>query len=42
VPLAEVEAAVTRQARRGTLVEAEVDGWPGRWLVAAAAAARVR
>jgi hypothetical protein len=42
VPLAEVEAAVARQTRRGTIVEAEVEGWPGRWLVTAAAAARVR
>jgi hypothetical protein len=33
---AEVHAAVARLARRGAVVETEVDGWPGRWLVAAA------
>ncbi len=36
VPPAEVAGSVARLARRGALVEAEVAGWPGRWLVAAA------
>jgi hypothetical protein len=37
VPPAEVTAALGRLARRGALAEAEVTGWPGRWLVASAA-----
>jgi hypothetical protein len=32
----EVAASVARLARRGVLAEAEVAGWPGRWLVASA------
>jgi uncharacterized protein YcaQ len=35
LPGAEVAASVGRLARRGTLVETAVEGWPGRWLVAA-------
>jgi hypothetical protein len=34
---AEIQAAVARLARRDIVLQAEVDGWPGRWLVAAAA-----
>ena len=33
VPLAEMGGVTARLARRGTLVEIEVEGWPGRWLV---------
>jgi hypothetical protein len=32
-PTAEVEASIARLARAGALREAEVAGWPGRWLV---------
>jgi hypothetical protein len=41
VTLAEVEAAIIRLARRGTIADAVVDGWPGRWLVSASTAARL-
>jgi hypothetical protein len=34
VPAAEVDAAVARLTRAGTLREGPVAGWPGRWLVA--------
>jgi Winged helix DNA-binding domain len=40
-PLDEIDAAVARLVRRGTVLEAEVEGWPGRWLVSAATAARL-
>jgi hypothetical protein len=35
VPAVEVEASLARLIRRGALAEAAVDGWPGRWLIAA-------
>lgn len=35
----EIDAGVARLARRGIVLETEVDGWPGRWLVGAAAVA---
>jgi winged helix DNA-binding protein len=38
VPLPEIDAAVARLARRGSLVEAAVDGWPGRWVLSATTA----
>lgn len=41
VPLDEIDAAVARLVRRGTVLDAEVDGWPGRWLISAATAARL-
>jgi hypothetical protein len=41
VPLAEIEPAVRRLVAKGRVIDAEVDGWPGRWLVASAAAARL-
>ena len=41
VPQAEIEAAAVRLARRGTLVETEVDGWSGRWLIDRSVAARL-
>lgn len=41
VPLKEIEAAGSRLLRRGTLIDAHVDGWPGRWLVDADLAARL-
>ena len=41
VPMAEIEAAAVRLARRGALVECEVDGWPGQWLIAGAVATRL-
>ncbi|HEY7517839.1 MAG TPA: crosslink repair DNA glycosylase YcaQ family protein [Methylomirabilota bacterium] len=41
VQLTEMEAATTRLARRGTVVEADVEGWPGRWLVHRGVAARL-
>jgi hypothetical protein len=34
VPLAEVEASVSRLVRGGVLREAPVEGWPGRWVMA--------
>ena len=43
LPRPDVAAAVARLVRRGGLRERDVPGWPGRWLVAAAArAARAR
>jgi hypothetical protein len=39
VLLAEIDAAVARLVRRGTVVDVDVDGWPGRWLVSATTAA---
>jgi Winged helix DNA-binding domain len=41
VPLAEIEAVAERLRRRRVVVESEVDGWPGRWLIDAAVAARL-
>jgi hypothetical protein len=41
VSLAEIEATTARLARRGALVEADVEGWSGRWLVDATVAARL-
>jgi hypothetical protein len=41
VPLDEIAAAVARLVRRGTVLDAEVGGWPGRWLISAATAARL-
>jgi hypothetical protein len=41
VPPAEIEAAVGRLARRGALMQAEIAGWPGRWVVDVATAARL-
>ena len=41
VPMAEIEAATARLTRRGMLVETDVDGWPGRWLVDRAMATRL-
>lgn len=41
VSLAEIEAATARLARRGSLVEADVEGWAGRWLVDGTVAARL-
>jgi hypothetical protein len=41
VPLAEIEAAAVRLAHRGTLIETEVDGWHGRWLIDRAVATRL-
>ena len=35
VPPGEIAAAIARLARRGVVREADVDGWPGRWLVQA-------
>ena len=40
VPAAEVAASVARLTRAGTLRDAVVDGWPGRWLLHQDAAAR--
>src|SRR5881409_365101 len=37
VPVAEVAGCVARLIRRGVVVETAVEGWPGRWLVTAAA-----
>ena len=37
VPGAEVTGGVARLIRRGVVVETAVEGWPGRWLVTAAA-----
>jgi len=34
---AEVTGGVARLIRRGVVVETAVEGWPGRWLVTAAA-----
>ena len=42
VPLAEIEAAVARQIRRGAVVDTEVEGWPGRWLVSSTAVPSLR
>jgi hypothetical protein len=41
VPLTEIEAASARLIRRGALVECQVDGWSGQWLVDATLAARL-
>jgi hypothetical protein len=41
VPAQETEAAVARLTDRGVVDECEVAGWPGRWLVDAATAARL-
>jgi hypothetical protein len=41
VPLDEIDAGVARLTRCGIVLEAEIDGWPGRWLVCAATAARL-
>jgi hypothetical protein len=41
VPLTEIQAAAVRLARRGRLVEMEVDGWSGRWLIDRTVAARL-
>lgn len=41
VPLAEIEDVIGRLERRGTLVETDVEGWPGRWLVDRGVAARL-
>ena len=41
VPLDEVGAVVARLGRRGVVVELEVAGWPGRWLISAATAGRL-
>ena len=41
VPLAEIDAAVGRLAPRGAVLDVEVDGWPGRWLLSATTAARL-
>jgi hypothetical protein len=41
VPLQEIEVAAGRLTRRGAIVEAQVDGWTGRWLIDAAMAARL-
>lgn len=41
MPPAEIAAAVRRLAHRGRLLDVEVDGWPGRWLISAATAARL-
>ena len=41
VPLVEIAAATGRLARRGAIVETDVDGWSGRWLVDATVAARL-
>ena len=41
VPLVEIEAATGRLARRGRIVETDVDGWPGRWLVDGTLAGRL-
>jgi hypothetical protein len=38
VPLSEAEATIARLVRRGTVLDASVAGWPGRWLVCATAA----
>jgi hypothetical protein len=38
LPAAEVAGSLERLARRGALLETGVEGWPGRWLVAASAA----
>ena len=40
VPAAEVARAVEHLVTRGVLVDREVAGWPGRWLVAPAALGR--
>jgi hypothetical protein len=41
VSLAEIEAATARLTRRGAILESDVEGWPGRWLVDAAMATRL-
>jgi hypothetical protein len=41
VALPEIDAAVARLINAGTLVEVEVGGWPGRWLISTAAAGRL-
>ena len=41
VPLAEIEAAADALRRRCMIVETEVDGWTGRWLIDAAVATRL-
>jgi hypothetical protein len=41
VPLPEIGAASDRLRRRGAILEAEVDGWPGRWLIDAGVAGRL-
>jgi hypothetical protein len=41
VPLVEIDAAVARLTRRGAVVDADVDGWPGRWLICGVTAARL-
>jgi hypothetical protein len=38
VSVTEVDAAIARLARRGTVVECEVEGWPGSWLLGGATA----
>jgi hypothetical protein len=37
VPPAELAVCVGGLVRRGRVLETAVEGWPGRWLVAAAA-----
>jgi hypothetical protein len=41
VPLREIEAAADRLTRRGAIIDTEVDGWTGRWLIDAAMAGRL-
>jgi len=41
VSLAEIQAAAVRLSRRRVIVEREVDGWPGRWLLDRTVAARL-
>ena len=41
VSLTDIEAVCVRLARRGRLIETEVEGWPGRWLVDRTVAARL-
>ena len=38
VPLAEVQGSAERLTRRGVIVESDVDGWPGVWLIDAGVA----
>jgi hypothetical protein len=37
IPAAEVAACVGRLVRRGVVIDCTVEGWPGRWLISAAA-----
>jgi len=41
VPLHEIEIAAGRLTRRGAIIEAQVGGWTGRWLIDAAMAGRL-